>query len=337
MRVVIQVIRKRRRKPDSESRALAQAGALDVHSSAMHLHQAPHNGQAQSQPAVPSGDAAVGLTKPVEDKGQEFGRNSDACVNYLDFGLLFNVPEANFHRATRRGELDRVVDQVPDHLLKPVAVEPEQVRYWGEVCSQTHLLGLRRRANRFDRRLDNRGQVGLLEVQRQIAGDDGRNIEQIVNQLFLRAGVALYGLQGALFARLVETPFTGERDPTEHGVERRAQLVRDGGEKFILQAVGLLGLGLRRLRASEHLGALALCPLAVGDFLLQRGGVALQIGVEPRVFVKDDGLGQRDGEALVRLAERGRADLLGQIEPAADLLRKALSQDGRADERFYRG
>src|SRR5262245_8364589 len=81
-RVVIEIIRKRRRKPDSESRAQAQAGALDLHSSAMHLYQAPHNSQAQSQPAVPSGDAAVGLTKPVEDKWQEFGRNSDPCVNH---------------------------------------------------------------------------------------------------------------------------------------------------------------------------------------------------------------------------------------------------------------
>src|SRR5499433_2693094 len=108
IRVVPEIIRKRQREPDSESRALAQAGALDFYSSAMHLHQAPHNGQAQSQTAVPSGDAAVGLTKPVEDKGQEVGRNSDACVNHLDFSLPVNEPETNFHCAPRRGELDRV-------------------------------------------------------------------------------------------------------------------------------------------------------------------------------------------------------------------------------------
>src|SRR5215510_3115023 len=98
MRVVPEIIRRRLRELDSESRALAQAGALDVYSPAVHLHQAPHNGQAQSQPAVPSGDAAVGLTKPVEDKRQEFGRNSDTCVNHLDFSLPYNKPEANFHR-----------------------------------------------------------------------------------------------------------------------------------------------------------------------------------------------------------------------------------------------
>src|SRR6266508_1591434 len=123
MRVVPEIIRKRQREPDSESRALAQAGALDVYSPAMHLHQAPHNGQAQSQPAVSSGDAAVGLTKPGEDKGQEFGRNSDACVNLLDFRLPVNGYEANFHCALPRGEVVGVVDQVPEHLLKPVGVE----------------------------------------------------------------------------------------------------------------------------------------------------------------------------------------------------------------------
>src|SRR5262245_19122310 len=92
-RVVLEIIRERRREPDSECRALAQACALDVYGPAMHLHQTPHNGQSQSQPAVPPGDAAVGLTEPVEDEGQEFGRNSDACVNHLDFGLPVYAPE----------------------------------------------------------------------------------------------------------------------------------------------------------------------------------------------------------------------------------------------------
>src|SRR5262245_57443650 len=124
-RLVLEITRKR--QPDSESRALARAGALDVYSPAMHLHQAPHDGQTQSQSAVPSGDAAVGLTKSVECKGQEFGRNSDARVGHLDFGLPDNASEANFHCAFRMCELDRVVDQVKDHLLKPVAVEPKQV------------------------------------------------------------------------------------------------------------------------------------------------------------------------------------------------------------------
>src|SRR4029453_18048794 len=125
MRVVPEIIRKRPRELDSESSALAQAGALDVYSPAVHFHQAPHNGQAQSQPAVHSCDAAIGLTKPVEDKRQEFGRDSDAGVNHLDFGLTVKKPEANLHGAPRRGELDGVLYQVPDHLLKPVGVQQE--------------------------------------------------------------------------------------------------------------------------------------------------------------------------------------------------------------------
>src|SRR5262249_335569 len=157
-------------------------------------------------------------------------------VAHFNFGLTVNKPEANFHNAPRRGELDGVLSKVPDHLLKPVGVEQEHVYGRGEILLQTHPFGFRLRAYRFDPRLDNGGEVERLNIQREIASDDGRYIEQVVNQFLLRAGVALYSLQGALFALFVEAPPPDKHDPTEHGGQRRAQLVRDGGEKFIFQS-----------------------------------------------------------------------------------------------------
>src|SRR5262245_5393202 len=274
-RLARKLFRKRRRERNFESRAFAFAGALDPDSSAVHLHQALHNGQAQSQSAVLSGNAAVGLAKPIEDKWQEFWRDSDAGVDHLDFGSSAEIPEANFHDAPRGGELDGVLRQIPDRLLKPVGVKQEHMYGRVEILLQTHPFSLRLRAYRFDRRLDNGGEVGRLNIQREIAINDGRDIEQVVNQFLLRAGVALNSLQGALFALFVEAPPPDEHDPTEHGGQRRAQLVRDGGEKFIFQAVGLFGLRLRRLRAQQALGAFLFGSLAVRDLLFQRGGVTL--------------------------------------------------------------
>src|SRR5262245_45887186 len=279
-RIARKLFRKRRRERDFEGRAFAFAGALDLDSSAVHLHQALHNGQAQAQSAVLSGNAAIGLAKPIEDKRQEFWRDSDAGVDHLDFGSSAEILEANFHDAPRRGELDGVLRQIPDHLLKPVGIKQEHMYGRVEILLQTHPFCLRLRAYRFDRRVDDGGEVGRLNITREIASDDGRDIEQVVNQFLLRAGVALDSLQGALFALFVEALAPDNPDPTEHGGQRRAQLVRDGGEKFIFQAVGLFGLRLRRLRAQQALGAFLLGSLAVRDLLFQRGGVALQVAVK---------------------------------------------------------
>src|SRR5262249_47086433 len=279
-RLARKLFRKRRRERDFESRAFAFAGALGPDSSAVHLHQALHNGQSQSQSAVLSGNAPIGLAKPIEDKRQEFWRDSDAGVDHLDFGISVEIPEANFHDAPRRGELDGVMRQIPDHLPKPVEVKQEHMYGRVKILLQTHPFGLRLRAYRFDPRLDNGSEIGKFNIQREIAGADGRDIEQVVNQFFLRAGVALASLQGALLAFYVEALPPDERDPTEHGGQRRTQLVRDGGEKFIFQAVGLFGFRLRRLRSQQALGAFLLGSLAVRDLLFQRGGVALQVGVK---------------------------------------------------------
>src|SRR5262245_45941051 len=124
--IALELVRKWRRENDSESRALVQAGALDHDCPAVHFHQTLHNGQSQSQSAVLPGDAAVGLAKPVEDMGQEFRSDSYAGVGHLDFSLSVRISESNFDGVTRRCELDGVVRQIPDHLLKPGGVQIKQ-------------------------------------------------------------------------------------------------------------------------------------------------------------------------------------------------------------------
>ena len=64
---------------------------------------------------------------------------------------------------------------------------------------------------------------------------------------------------------LVEPPAAQHVRPAEDGGQRRAQLVRDGGEELVLEAVGALGLGARRALAREQPLALLLGRLRVGD------------------------------------------------------------------------
>ena len=71
----------------------------------------------------------------------------------------------------------------------------------------------------------------------ELAGDDARDVEQVLDELGLRPRVALDGLERARrSARGVELAAAEQLRPAEHGVERRAQLVRDGRQELVLDA-----------------------------------------------------------------------------------------------------
>ena len=93
----------------------------------------------------------------------------------------------------------------------------------------------------------------------------------------LRPGVALDGLDGPLRpSAVVEAAAGSEPGPAEDGVERRAQLVRDGAQELVLEAVGLLGPAARLLLARTELAQRRGLLL---DALLQLLGVAAQLGL----------------------------------------------------------
>ncbi len=66
--------------------------------------------------------------------------------------------------------------------------------------------------------------------------------------------------------------------PAEDGVERRAQLVREGGEELVLEPVGGFGLLARLALAQQQLGLRVLGALALGDLAAQLGVGALELG-----------------------------------------------------------
>jgi hypothetical protein len=99
----------------------------------------------------------------------------------------------------------------------------------------------RRWAHRLDGGVDDRRQIDLGHLDPQLAGDDARDVEQILDEIGLHLGVALDGLERALLLGLVELPRAEEARPAEDGVERRAQLVRDRRQELVLDARRPLG------------------------------------------------------------------------------------------------
>ena len=126
------------------------------------------------------------------------------------------------------------------------------------------------------------GELDPLHVEPDLAGDDPVHVEQVLDQLRLRARVALDRLEarGAVSA---SSASRAQQDlgPAEDRVERRAQLVRERREELVLHQADALDLGARRALGLEQPRALV--------------GGALRLLVQPRVVDRDRGL-RRDAD-----------------------------------------
>ncbi len=105
-------------------------------------------------------------------------------------------------------------------------------------------LGLGREPDGVERGLRDGGHVDGAHLDLELSGDDPGDVEQILDELRLRGGVALDGLQGAAARGLVELAHAEQARPAQDGVERGAQLVRERGQELVLDPVDALGLAV---------------------------------------------------------------------------------------------
>src|SRR5918912_170719 len=192
-----------------------------------------YDGEAKAHPAVLARCALVRLAEAVEDVRQKLRRDPDAGVADRDLNVRVHALQPDLYPPAPRGKLNGVREQIPDHLLKAhgVARDGDDARVHDLL--QAHALCFRRGTDRFDGCLDERIWVHLSDVYPELACDDARNIEQVVNELRLRTSVPLYRLKG--FEGGVAAVLSGTQHvrPPQDGGQRRAQLVRDGGEELI--------------------------------------------------------------------------------------------------------
>ena len=223
----------------------------------------PDDGQAEAEPAVRARRAAVPLAEALEDVRQE--RRVDAAAVVADADLR---PAPPMRRRRRRPARPRGVNltalrqQVPDHLLQAVAVADHRT---GDRAHRPVRAGdrasRRRPAARLDGGAHDRPQVERLHLEPQLAGDDARHVEQVVDQPRLGLGVALDASPGrARCAPRRRMPRFEQLGPAEDRVERRAQLVRERGQEVVLGAVRVLRVAIeervveRERRPRGHIG-----------------------------------------------------------------------------------
>ena len=97
--------------------------------------------------------------------------------------------DAHPNPAVLRRELHGVGQQVPEHLLKALGIAHDggPRRVLDEL--EENALGVGRGRHRPDRRLDDGADLHGLEIELELARDDPRHVEQLVDDLVLRAGV----------------------------------------------------------------------------------------------------------------------------------------------------
>src|SRR5690606_9797966 len=150
----------------------------------MELGEVPHDGQAEPEAVARARPLGLELTEGLEDV-RELVRG-DALPGVLDGedGVRAAALDGDGDPATRRRELERVADEVEDDLPQSlwVAQDGKGVLAVGRERDSL-LLGLG--AERFDRGFDELGEVEGPRLDRELAGHDARDVEELLDEAHL--------------------------------------------------------------------------------------------------------------------------------------------------------
>ena len=235
------------------------------------------DGEAESRPPVLAARAAVGLLEGLEDDELLVAGNPDARVVHREREHGVGPPEAVAEPARAAlgladgqgdpslpGELERVRQQVLDHLLQALGVGQHGPGRRGiEVDRELEALRLRDVAEGAFHVVVQVGEPELADVHGHRARLDLREVEDVVDEEEKVRPRRVDGLgELRLPAREIAVGILGKLvRQDEEAVERRAQLVRHVGEKLglVLRGEGeLLGFLLESFASLLHLLVLAL-------------------------------------------------------------------------------
>ena len=135
-------------------------------------------------------------------------------------------------------------------------------------------LAIRRRLHRIASGFDDGGQVDGVDIEPKPAGDDAVDVEDVLDELFLRVGVAADRVDGLALLGLAQVAAAKEVGPAGDRVERRSKLVGEMRQELVFRAVR--GLGFRpgvALRDEQRLS------LGLGGAPAQRDGELIGHGI----------------------------------------------------------
>ena len=151
-------------------------------------------------------------------------------------------------------ELHGVRQQVPNHLLQAVGVTRDGAAATAASMRTSSVtpFALGRLADDVDEASITAHRSTDAGLELQLAGDDARDVEHVLDQARLGPRVPLEARERALDDLRVPRRHAQNLQPAEDGVERRAQLVRERREELVLLAVGRPQFLVAPLDAADH-------------------------------------------------------------------------------------
>ena len=331
----------------------------------MQEHDLAHQREPDAEAALLAIGRMVGLGEEIEHLRQHVRVDADAGVGDADdrlTGAVAVVPgpvDRELDPPAVAGVLDRVGEQVADHLGEPDRVADGDQRTVGQHALEPLPPLGGERPGGLQRAPDDVGEVDPLGAQRDLAARDARDVEEIVDEPDEVADLPAEHVERRREQRLGRRRELHELHRVRDRRERVAQLVRERRQELVLAPVGLA----QRLLAADALGEVDADADAAADavrFVEERPGmdhhlprrpvraVDLDLGVVHRDAARNAGvhrqLGGRDvdtaaaqGEARrPGLGERGvrlRRNLqqLGERAVDADGVAARIVGDGDAD------
>src|SRR4029077_13574970 len=182
-------------QPNLERRTETSATALCFNSAIVEIDETFGNCESETQSAELSAYRRISLLKWLKQRSQPLRLNSNPCVGNFEMKASISVVKrAERDLSALRGEFHGVVDQVPEHLLKPDAVSQDVILFRLQLSRDLQLLCCDRRMCRLERVFDDFVRVASYQFEMKLSAINPGKVEQVVNQSGLQLHIALNNL-----------------------------------------------------------------------------------------------------------------------------------------------
>jgi hypothetical protein len=151
----------------------------------MDLNQMANNGQTETKAAMRTGRRAVGLPEALEYVRQKVVTDPLPGIDYDNLDARIDPPRANLDAASLGSELDRVGEQVPDHLLQSFRITGHCPCQNVQVSHELNVFRFCRGTHHIQGAIDDPRRLDLLQIQPQLPRYNTGYIEEIIDKLAL--------------------------------------------------------------------------------------------------------------------------------------------------------
>ena len=256
-------------RQDQREGAPSAGRAVEGQLAAQKTRQIARDREPQPGAAVLPVGRPVGLSEGLEDHFVLVARNADPRVLDVKGDPTARHPPNPQLDAPALGELQRVREQILQHLLQPRGVGHHRGRNVGlDGCRQLDPLVARHRAKDVGQLVAKPRQRDLFGPYVQLAGLDLGEVEDVVDQRqqIVARRIDRVGELDLLRVQVAVAVLPQQLGEDERAVERRPQLVRHVGQELRL-------VGARALQV-------ALGPRQEVPLFLQRLGLLFEVGVD---------------------------------------------------------